>query len=86
MSVVEPIPALIQSRRRLASELLTAAARHSAVVDEIHDLEVLKEQRPWTDEESARYAELREERGDARRRHDLAARDLKRLMAGARLW
>ena len=86
MSVVEPIPALIQSRRRLASELLTAAARHSAVVDEIHDLELLKEQRAWTAQESARYAELREERGEARRRHDLAARDLKRLMAGARLW
>ena len=86
MSVVEPIPALIQSRRRLASELLTAAARHSAVVDEIHDLELLKERGPWTDEEAQRYAELRDERGEARRRHDLAARDLKRLMAGARLW
>jgi len=86
VSVVEPIPALIQSRRRLASELLTAAARHSAVVDEIHDLELLKEQRPWTEHEAARYADLREERGEARRRHDLAARDLKRLMAGARLW
>jgi hypothetical protein len=86
VSVVEPIPALIQSRRRLASELLTAAARHSAVVDEIHDLELLKERRPWTDQETARYAELREERGEARRRHDLAARDLKRLMAGVRLW
>ena len=86
MSVVEPIPALIQSRRRLASELLTAAARHSAVVDEIHDLEQLREQREFTDDEAARYAELRGERGEARRRHDLAARDLKRLMAGARIY
>ena len=86
MSVVEPIPALIQSRRRLASELLTAAARHSAIVDEIHDLEQVREQREWTDDETARYAELRGERGDARRRHDLAARDLKRLMAGARIY
>lgn len=86
MSIVQPIPALIQSRRRLASELLTAAARHSAVVDEIHDLERLREERPWTDEETERYAELRELRGEARRRHDLAARDLKRLMAGARIW
>jgi hypothetical protein len=83
---VEPIPALIQSKRRLASELLTAAARHSAVVDEIHDLEKIREQRPWTEQEAARYADLRGERGEARRRHDLAARDLKRLMAGARLW
>ena len=86
MSVVEPIPALVQSRRRLASELLTAAARHSAVVDEIHDLELLRDERPWTEEEEARYAELRGERGEARRRHDLAARDLKRLMAGARIY
>lgn len=86
MPVVEPIPALIQSRRRLASELLTAAARHSAIVDELHDLEKLRDQREWTKEEAQRYSELRGERGDARRRHDLAARDLKRLMAGARLW
>ena len=86
VSVVEPIPALIQSRRRLASELLTAAARHSAVVDEIHDLELLRDERPWTQEEEARYTALRGERGEARRRHDLAARDLKRLMAGARIY
>ena len=83
---VQALPALVQSRRRLASELLTAAARHSAIVDEIHDLELLRDERPWTDGEARRYAELRELRGDARRRHDLAARDLKRLMAGARIW
>jgi hypothetical protein len=80
------MPTLVQSRRRLASELLSAAARHSAVVDEIHDLELLRDERPWTDEETERYAELRELRGEARRRHDVAARDLKRLMAGARLY
>jgi hypothetical protein len=56
------------------------------VVDEIHDLELLRDERPWTAEEAERYAELRGLRGEARRRHDLAARDLKRLMAGARLW
>ena len=83
---VEPLPALVQSRRRLASELLTAAARHSAVVDELHDLEVIRDQRPWTEVEAQRYQDLRDLRGDARRRHDLAARDLKRLMAGARIW
>ena len=83
---VQVMPTLIQSRRRLASELLTAAARHSAVVDEIHDLEKLREERPWTSDEAARYAELRELRGLARRRHDLAARDLKRLMAGGRIF
>jgi hypothetical protein len=86
VSVVQPIPALIQSRRRLASELLSAAARHSAVVDEIHDLELVRDERPWTDDEAKRYAELRSLRGEARRRHDVAARDLKRLMAGARIW
>ena len=86
MSIVQPIPALIQSRRRLASELLSAAARHSAVVDEIHDLELLRDERPWTEQETERYAELREIRGQARRRHDMAARDLKRLMAGVRIW
>ena len=80
------MPTLIQSRRRLASELLSAAARHSAVVDEIHDLELLRDERPWTDGETQRYAELRELRGEARHRHDVAARDLKRLMAGARLY
>jgi hypothetical protein len=80
------MPSLVQSRRRLASELLSAAARHSAVVDEIHDLERLRDERPWSDEESQRYAALRDLRGEARRRHDLAARDLKRLMAGARIW
>ena len=80
------MPTLIQSRRRLASELLSAAARHSAVVDEIHDLELLRDERPFTEDEAQRYAELRELRGQARRRHDLAARDLKRLMAGARLY
>jgi len=86
VSIVQPIPALVQSRRRLATELLSAAARHSAVVDEIHDLELLRDDRPWTEDEAQRYAELRELRGEARRRHDVAARDLKRLMAGARLW
>jgi hypothetical protein len=47
---------------------------------------LLRDERPWSDDEAHRYAELRELRGDARRRHDLAARDLKRLMAGARIW
>ena len=59
MSVVEPIPALIQSRRRLASELLTAAARHSAVVDEIHDLELLKERGIANDERFTRLVEYK---------------------------
>jgi len=83
---VEPLPSIVHFRRRLATALLTAAARHSAIVDEVHDLEIIHEEREWTDEEQARYAELRVLRAEARRRHDQAARDLRRLMAGARLW
>jgi len=83
---VEPMPSLVQTRRRLAAELLSAAARHSVVVDEIHDLEDAREGRPLTPAEQERYASLREERALARRRHDHAARDLRRLMSGARLY
>jgi hypothetical protein len=83
---VELLPTIVQFRRRLATELLLNAARHSAIVDEVHDLEVVAEGRSWTDDETTRYAELRDLRAEARRRHDVAARDLRRLMAGARLW
>ncbi|HEY2814699.1 MAG TPA: hypothetical protein VGJ03_14640 [Acidimicrobiales bacterium] len=83
---VEPLPTIVQFRRRLATELLIAAARHSAVVDEVHDLDLVREEREWTAAEQARYTELRLMRADARRRHDQAARDLRRLMAGARVW
>jgi hypothetical protein len=83
---VEPFPTLIRTRRRLASELLSAAARHSAIVDELHEIDLMREQRALTPEETERYQELREARRMARHRHDVAARDLKRLMAGARVW
>jgi hypothetical protein len=83
---VELMPTLVQTRRRLAAELLSAAARHSAVVDEIHDLEEARDKRPLSLIEEERYASLREERALARRRHDHAARDLRRLMSGARLY
>ena len=83
---VEALPSLVSMRRRLANELLTAAARHSAIVDELHDLDRLREQGPLGPDEEARERELRALRADARRRHDRAARDLRRLMAGARLW
>ena len=83
---VEPLPSLMSVRRRLANELLTAAARHSAIVDELHDLELLREQGPLGPEEEARERELRAMRAEARQRHDRAARDLRKLMAGARLW
>src|SRR4051794_35209353 len=83
---VEPLPTLLSARRRLANELLVAAARHSAIVDELHDLELMREQGPLSDEEEQRERELRELRADARQRHDRAARDLRKLMAGARLW
>jgi hypothetical protein len=84
--VVEPLPSIVLLRRRLATELLSAAARHSAIVDEVHELDQIHEQREWAEEERDRYTELRRMRADARRRHDHAARDLRKLMAGARLW
>ena len=83
---VEPLPSLVSARRRLANELLTAAARHSAIVDELRDLEHLRDLGPLGPEEEARERELRGMRAEARRRHDQAARDLRRLMSGARLW
>jgi hypothetical protein len=83
---VEPLPTIVHFRRRLATALLTAAARHSAIVDEVHELDLVHDQREWTDDERDRYAELRVMRAEARRRHDQAARDLRKLMAGARLW
>lgn|GEM_PF-2975220 len=83
---VEPLPTIVQFRRRLATELLAAAARHSAIVDEVHDLEALREQRELSESEQRRYAELRQLRAEARRRHDQAVRDLRRLMSGVRVW
>ena len=80
----EPLDSLVEARRRVAAQVLGAAARHSAIVDELTDLEELREQRPWEREETARYLELREERLAARRQHDAAVHYLRRLRQGAR--
>jgi hypothetical protein len=80
----EPLDSLVQARRRVAGEVLGAAARHSAIVDELTDLEELREQRPWKREETARYLALREERLAARRQHDAAVHRLRRLRQSGR--
>jgi hypothetical protein len=75
---VEHLPVLLEARRRLAGELLAAAAVHSAICDEIGELEA----RPGgpTAEEQERLRILRERRLDARRRHDIVDRRLRRLV------
>jgi hypothetical protein len=75
----ETLDSLVAARRRVASQVLGAAARHSAIVDELTDLEELRDQRPWEREETARYLELREERLAARKQHDAAVQCLRRL-------
>ena len=61
---------VITLRRRAASEVLAAAAAHSLLTDELHDLEALRRERPWTPDEEALHRELRSRLEDARRRHD----------------
>jgi hypothetical protein len=78
------LDSLAEARRRVATQVLGAAARHSAIVDELTDLEELREQRPWQREETARYLELREQRLAARKQHDAAVHRLRRLRQGAR--
>lgn len=73
------LPAIVRARRRWASALLKAAAIHCRISDEIHDLEKLREERPWTKHEEARYEELRAEKYRARRDHDEAHRRLMQL-------
>jgi hypothetical protein len=85
MQVDEPLDSLVEARRRLAGQVLGAAARHSAIVDELADLEAIREERPWQREETARYLELREDRLAARHAHDAAVQRLRRLRSGAGL-
>jgi hypothetical protein len=80
----EPLDSLVEARRRLAGQVLAAAARHSAIVDELADLETIRDERPWKREETARYLELRELRLAARHQHDAAVHRLRRLRSGAR--
>ena len=43
----EPLDSLVEARRRLAGQVLSAAARHSAIVDQLADLEAIRDERPW---------------------------------------
>jgi hypothetical protein len=83
VQVDEPLDSLAEARRRLAGQVLSAAARHSAIVDQLADLEAIRDVRPWAREETARYLELREERLAARHQHDAAVQRLRRLRQGS---
>lgn len=76
----EHLPALVtQERRSLANELLAAAAQHSLIVDELADLEAAAQQQTLTEDELKRQADLQAKAEIAVRRHDEAARQLRRL-------
>jgi hypothetical protein len=74
-----PIPSLLEARRRLAGEVLAAAAVHSAITDELDAIELLRSERPLQPSEEDRCAVLRARKRDALRRHDLAEQRLRRL-------
>jgi hypothetical protein len=78
---LERVPVLLAARHRLAARVLAAAARHSAVVDLIDDLERRWGSDPMSAEDAERYRELREQRREARLEHDEAVRALRRLSA-----
>jgi len=75
----EGLTPVLRLRRRLGNELLAAAARHSAISDELHDLESLRAGDDWTTERAERYEHLRREKVAERLRHDQAHRQLMRL-------
>lgn len=82
---MEPLPALLQARRRLAGEVLASAAAHSAICDDLAELDRVREQRPLTAEEEAAWRNLRQRRRAARERHDAAERRLRHLSAELRV-
>jgi hypothetical protein len=59
-------------------QVLITAGAHANVVDELVDLAALRDRAPWTDEQAARYRELREAEHDLRISH---ARALRRFLA-----
>ena len=79
-----PRPALLDARRRLAGELLAAAAVHSAISDELEALERLRDTRPLDPAEEERCAVLRMRKRAALRQHDAAQHRLRRLAAHLR--
>ena len=82
MSPASLTPAeVLAMRKKAAADVLAAAAAHSLLTDQLHDLDALRRERAWTDEESARQSELRLRLDEARRRHDGAHRRLRAISA-----
>jgi hypothetical protein len=59
-------------------QVLITAGAHANVVDELIDLAAARERAPWTDEQAARYRELRTTEHDLRISH---AKAMRRFMA-----
>ena len=72
-----------KTRRRVAEELLAAAARHAVISDELYDLEKLREERSLGPKELARLEQLRAEKLLCRLRHRRAHSRLVRLTASS---
>jgi hypothetical protein len=82
MSPASLTPAEVAAmRKKAAGDALAAAAAHSLLTDQLHDLDALRRERAWTAEENARYAELRLRLDEARQRHDAAHRRLRAISA-----
>jgi len=82
MSPASLTPAEVAAmRKKAAAEVLAAAAAHSLLTDQLHDLDTLRRDRAWTAEEDAHHAELRLRLNEARRRHDGAQRRLRAISA-----
>jgi hypothetical protein len=67
-------------RRQAASEVLAAAAAHSLLTDQLHDLESRRRDH-WSPEDTAEHRELRERIDEARHHHDEAHRRLRAISA-----
>jgi len=78
-----PASPFATTRRRVAEELLAAAARHAVISDELYDLERVREQRSLTAKELARLEQLRAEKLVCRLRHRRAHTRLVRLTASS---
>jgi hypothetical protein len=81
MSPASLTPAEVAAmRRQAAAEVLAAAAAHSLLTDQLHDLEARRRDN-WSPEESAQHRELRTRIDEARRHHDDAHRRLRAISA-----
>jgi hypothetical protein len=82
MSPASLTPAEVAAmRRQAASDVLAAAAAHSLLTDQLHDLESRRREPGWTPEETARHRELRMRIDEARRQHDEAHRRIRAISA-----